>query len=97
MIHSSSLSIDIIIIFHYMEESVPDVPELDQAVLFTEEQTVNQELEESIIVRFDPTRHPHIKLSLQLKNNNLNEAPGEFVFTRDFGRLDCPHRWLDEN
>lgn len=77
-----------------MEESISDVPELDQAVILAEESTPNEVLE-PVIVKFDPIIHPHLVLSLQLKNNNLSEAPAEFVFTKDFGRLDCPHRWFD--
>lgn len=47
--------------------------------------------------RFEPTRHPYIKLSVLMKNDNLCEVPEEFIFSKDFGRIENSQPWTHQD
>lgn len=50
-----------------------------------------------LLDQFDPTKHAYVQVSLLAKNDNLGAMPEEYLFSKDFGRIDDSQPWLKQD
>lgn len=73
--------------------------ELDQGIIIEAMELHAEEplMEGNFLERFDPSQDAYIKLSVLMKNDNLGEVPEEFVFSKDFGRVENSQIWRHQD